>query len=136
MPVRLQRRRTKGWRAPEGAVYVGRGTKWGNPWRIVRHTDGTHGVINDALETWQTTTTETEARALATAEFRRWIETPNHQIAVRHACEHALIRQNIGELRGRPLMCWCPTPEPGEPDHCHAAVLLELANQPAPEGTP
>ena len=30
-PKRIQRRRTKGWRMPEGAVYVGRGSKWGNP---------------------------------------------------------------------------------------------------------
>ena len=33
-PQRIQRRRTKGWRMPEGAVYVGRGTKWGNPIRV------------------------------------------------------------------------------------------------------
>jgi hypothetical protein len=32
-PKRIQRQRTKGWRMPEGAVYVGRPTKWGNPWR-------------------------------------------------------------------------------------------------------
>jgi len=31
MPQRLQRRRTKGWRMPPGAVYVGRPTEWGNP---------------------------------------------------------------------------------------------------------
>lgn len=31
MPKRIQRRRTKGWRMPEDAVYVGRGSKWGNP---------------------------------------------------------------------------------------------------------
>lgn len=31
MPQRIQRKRTKGWRMPEGAVYVGRPTKWGNP---------------------------------------------------------------------------------------------------------
>lgn len=30
-PIRIQRKRTKGWRMPEGAVYVGRPTKWGNP---------------------------------------------------------------------------------------------------------
>ncbi len=30
-PRRIQRKRTKGWRMPEGAVYVGRGSKWGNP---------------------------------------------------------------------------------------------------------
>ena len=29
-PRRIQRKRMKGWRMPEGAVYVGRPTKWGN----------------------------------------------------------------------------------------------------------
>lgn len=29
-PKRIQRKRTKGWRMPPGAVYVGRPTKWGN----------------------------------------------------------------------------------------------------------
>ena len=31
MPVRIQRKRSKGWRMPAGAVYVGRPGKWGNP---------------------------------------------------------------------------------------------------------
>jgi len=34
MPRRIQRRRTKGWRMPEGAVYVGRGSQWGNPFPV------------------------------------------------------------------------------------------------------
>lgn len=34
MPFRIQRKRTKGWRMPAGAVYVGRGSKWGNPYKI------------------------------------------------------------------------------------------------------
>lgn len=34
MPKRIQRKRSKGWRMPAGAVYVGRGTKWGNPFTI------------------------------------------------------------------------------------------------------
>lgn len=33
-PQRIQRKRTKGWRMPENAVYVGRPTKWGNPWKV------------------------------------------------------------------------------------------------------
>ena len=33
-PVRIQRKRTKGWRMPEGAVYVGRPSPWGNPWSV------------------------------------------------------------------------------------------------------
>jgi hypothetical protein len=31
MPKRIQRKRIKGWRMPENAVYVGRPTRWGNP---------------------------------------------------------------------------------------------------------
>ncbi len=30
-PIRVQRRRTKGWHMPPNTVYVGRGSKWGNP---------------------------------------------------------------------------------------------------------
>lgn len=37
VPKRIQRRRTKGWRMPAGAVYVGRPTKWGNPYPAVEH---------------------------------------------------------------------------------------------------
>ena len=33
-PKRIQRKRTKGWRMPEGAIYVGRGSRWGNPYRV------------------------------------------------------------------------------------------------------
>lgn len=32
-PLRQQRRRTKGWRKPEGAVCVTRPGRWGNPYR-------------------------------------------------------------------------------------------------------
>jgi hypothetical protein len=30
-PIRIQRKRTKGWRMPPNTVYVGRPTRWGNP---------------------------------------------------------------------------------------------------------
>ena len=36
-PVRVQRRRSAGWRMPAGAVYVGRPTRWGNPWPVGEH---------------------------------------------------------------------------------------------------
>jgi len=32
------------------------------------------------------------------------------------------------DLAGHPLACWCPLPEPGTPDWCHAAVLIRRAN--------
>lgn len=31
-PKRIQRKRTKGWKMPPNTVYVGRPTKWGNPY--------------------------------------------------------------------------------------------------------
>lgn len=51
MPQRLQMRRTRGWRKPPDAIYVGRPTKWGNPFRV------------DEL-----------GRAEAVRRFRAWIE--------------------------------------------------------------
>ena len=32
--MRIQRKRTKGWQMPKNTVYVGRPTKWGNPFII------------------------------------------------------------------------------------------------------
>jgi Domain of unknown function (DUF4326) len=42
MPKRIQRRRTAGWRMPEGAVYVGRPTRWGNPFT---YRDRSRGLV-------------------------------------------------------------------------------------------
>ena len=36
MAKRIQLKRTKGWKMPEGAIYVGRGSKWGNPFKLER----------------------------------------------------------------------------------------------------
>ena len=35
MPKGIQRKRTKGWKMPSGAVYVGRPSKWGNPFSVI-----------------------------------------------------------------------------------------------------
>jgi hypothetical protein len=33
-PKRIQRKRSKGWKMPPNTVYVGRPTKWGNPYSV------------------------------------------------------------------------------------------------------
>ena len=103
MPCRIQRSRAKGWRKPLGAVYVGRGSKWGNPYG-------------------------TDARCLVT------VETAAEAVRLYRAyvTEHADEMPPLSMLRGKTLMCWCALPKPGEPDVCHAAVLLELANEATP----
>jgi hypothetical protein len=39
VPRRIQRKRTRGWRMPANMVYVGRPSRWGNPYKVGR--DGT-----------------------------------------------------------------------------------------------
>ena len=34
---RIQRRRSRGWRMPPDAIYVGRPTRWGNPFAVSEH---------------------------------------------------------------------------------------------------
>lgn len=106
-PKRIQRKRTKGWRMPEGAVYVGRPTKWGNPWKV--------GVQDGTVNGKPATVLWTAVGAVAA--YRTWL---NREIEAG--------RLDVAELRGKDLACWCPL------DHaCHADVLLEIANEEPPK---
>lgn len=118
-PSRIQRRRTAGWRAPDGAVYVGRGSKWGNPNRIVFDpaTDGWHLHYDNGgnIGVWPTATA---ARGAAVTMYRWHLEAHPELVAAARR-----------ELAGRNLMCWCPDGDP-----CHADELLRLANTTPLEG--
>ncbi|MFI6639977.1 DUF4326 domain-containing protein [Streptomyces sp. NPDC050504] len=132
-PTRIQRRRTKGWTAPEGAVYVGRPTRWANPftvrpvstgWQLIDLGDRSRS-LREAPQIFAPTD-RLYARLMATRLFE-----------LHHTTELGIYRYNAAalatlraDLAGRDLMCWCPLPGDGEPDHCHAAVLLALANEP------
>jgi hypothetical protein len=111
-PRRVQLRRTHGWRMPANTVKVDRTTRFGNPFSI-----------------------EVYGRERAVALHRAWItgELGNPPIASKQLRELAARRTEVisalSSLRGKNLACWCPLPEPGEPDTCHAALLLELANR-------
>jgi len=98
-PIRVQLKRTKGWRMPENTVKVDRTTKWGNPFLV--------GASRTATPQW------------AVAAFRRCMDKENGEwwlldFDPSHGFE---------DLRGKNLACWCPIGSP-----CHADVLLELAN--------
>jgi Domain of unknown function (DUF4326) len=48
--------------------------------------------------------------------------------------EHVASRPGVAagiarDLAGKDLACWCPLPAEGQPDLCHAAALLVIANQ-------
>lgn len=107
---RIQRQRTKGWRIPEGAIYVGRPTVFGNPF---------HGPAERRRDRPSTVLRRIEA-------YRDWITRPKNSPWFGTNAEAARRRllDALPRLRGHDLACWCPLSAP-----CHADVLLELANR-------
>lgn len=106
---RIQRKRTKGWKAPAGAVYVGRGSVYGNPfpWK-----DCPKDLRQGSNERW--------AKAASVLFFEEWLDgkrdAPNGEKP--DALLAALPRLNDAEY----VMCWC-----GEDEPCHGDVLIERA---------
>jgi len=96
-PKRVRRRR--GVALPPGGRYVGRPTRWGNPyvWRPGELRSGRVQVRDRA-----------EAIARYEADLR---------------ADPARVADVRAVLRGVDLACWCPLDEP-----CHADVLLRVAN--------
>ena len=105
-PHRVQRQRTKGWHMPPNTVYVGRGSIWGNPFRV----GASRGDRLPPLTAEQ-----------AVRLFRRWLTSPVSQPI--WSVDRAVILNNLHQLRGHNLACWCPLDQP-----CHADVLADLAN--------
>ena len=101
-PRRIQRKRTKGWKLPEGAVVVDRTTRWGNPWSM----------------------DQGYTRHQCVTRFKTYLIVRRNPPAgwadlVGYPSDEEIRR----ELVGRDLVCWCA------PDaECHADVLLSLAN--------
>lgn len=112
-PKRIQLSRAKGWRMPAGAVKVDRSTKWGNPFTVAQCREAGYRGSDEQLA------------ARCVEAFRVWLGPMwrcNWDGAESEAARGKIL-DNIHELRGRDLACWCP---PGLP--CHADVLLEIAN--------
>lgn len=116
-PLRLQLRRTPGWRMPANSVSCARPSLLGNPWPASRF-----------------------GQAQAVAMHEIWLREPNAQAlgyagalaGLLDALRDAVLEE-IPKLRGKNLACWCPLPAPGQRDCCHAATLLRLANaEPSP----
>lgn len=127
-PVRVQLSRAKGWRMPANTVKVDRSNRvFGNPYKVC-DTGGRDpkcrwevffclngGLAGPAVSWWPS---KRRAQEAAVMHFAARITGPHGD----------LLRSKLGELRGKNLACWCAPPAPGKPDHCHAAVLLEIAN--------
>ncbi|MEU9752208.1 DUF4326 domain-containing protein [Streptomyces althioticus] len=133
VPRRVQRTRTPGQRGmPPGARYVGRGTRWGNPFRVIPHRKG-------GGKLWQVIDTGDRSSVLRDRPLLVRSPAEGRATATRLFAQHtspgglyAYTDDDLAELRktlaGVDLACWCPLPSTGQPDWCHAAHLLTLAN--------
>ncbi len=135
-PLRIQRKRIKGWRMPAGAIYAGRPSKWNNAWRVEKVWWSTRKfpwAVRAGNRLWECAT-KMEAHALSAEMFRDWLLGD-------HACVAAAqIKLDILQLRGKDLACWCqlcPAHQDGKPFDvtcpdcapCHVDVLGDLANR-------
>lgn len=114
---RIQLRRTKGWRKPEGAIVVSRPTRWGNPndWRRDQPAYGPKWLADGELND--------DPRRYSDDERRQW-SVDHYRTGIEQGWTGYPTLDEIREhLAGHDLACWCP---PGSP--CHADVLLRLAN--------
>jgi len=98
VPKRIQRRRTKGWRLPAGAVVVSRPSLWGNPWSA-------RELTWIAPERRREVAGEYAAIVLRGRDLACW-------------CPLCDVHRD-----GLPLGVSCADCAP-----CHASVLLELSN--------
>lgn len=117
-PVRVQLSRAKGWKMPPNTVKVDRSTRWGNPY-----------VVGEAVDLKQVRRwgwhLSPAGKMIICESVEESVRRFTHCLAMDQAF-HPFVRET---LRGKNLACWCKLPRPGEPDVCHAAVLLELANK-------
>ena len=138
VPIRIQRKRTKGWKMPPNTVSVTRPGKWGNPFDF-RSSDCCWLALSYGCRGDSKGRQEASVRA-----FREWVEPPpkgqklvrtergvrmgddekSFQIGPRFIVgPPPTIGQIRAELAGKNLACFCAPDAP-----CHADVLLEIAN--------
>lgn len=115
---------------PPGAVYVGRPSKWGNPWRIVveRHRGQTWHHVRHATEDRRIGSFVVPEYARRTATRQFYSDLINDRLPY-------TVNDVERELAGHHLACWCPPAallRGGGRDwlglQCHGDVLLEIAN--------
>lgn len=105
---------------PEGAIYVGRPSKWGNPIDLSDVAAQLPSLDDRGVATLVVRDFEVLARR-GQLSFPNWRYLGGKRGPV--AWTYPSVAEIRAELRGHDLACWCPLDEP-----CHADVLLQLAN--------
>ena len=94
---------------PLGAIYVGRGSRWGNPFIV-----GQHGTRAECVELFRKLVVD----GLLCISIDRKTAMVQKELLYQ-------VTYDLEELRGHDLACWCPLDD----KPCHADVYLEIANR-------
>ncbi len=115
-PIRIQRRRTKGWKMPENTIYVGRPTVYGNPFKV----DETYKIlITEDIIAWGQALSFVKGDPILIKDNQHAVEMYEKYLRGNPMPEYLL-----KEIRGKNLACFCALDKP-----CHADILLKLANE-------
>lgn len=118
-PKRIQRKRKRGYKMPD-CVYVGRGSRWGNPFKL---------IYNEIYYHWNGEWFHYHYGKYATVEdvvklFRDLLNDLNsHEVEPEIRERFKWMRDHIRDLQGQTIACWCK-----KECACHGDALLELAN--------
>lgn len=117
--IRVQRKRTKGFKLPPNTICVNRGTKWGNPFRLTP--DGwieCYSMNRNILNPWILWSASGGFDTHDVVDlYEKWL---SGELRVGYLQKVP----DVKELKGKNLACFCPLDKP-----CHAETLLKLANQ-------
>lgn len=111
-PVRVQRKRSKGWKMSDNTVSVTRPGEFGNPFTL--------GEAREYHEMFGQPDNGETPEQTAVRWYREWLNGEPVDLDARPPSH-----ERIALLRGKNLACFCALDQP-----CHADVLLELANTP------
>jgi hypothetical protein len=115
-PVRIQRKRTKGWRMPENTISVTRPGKWGNPFKLgdnLKEIDKL--LLLKADLNLQEITAGIVTRDVSIKLYNSWLSNTDEGVKVQSAAHQ--------ELKGKNLACFCSIN-----DLCHGDILIKIAN--------
>lgn len=106
-PIRIQRKRSKGWKMPSNTIYVGRPNIFGNPFKVginIKRSFTSRGVVDVKFEI--------DNIGICLEYYKNWLEANSYDVIARE------------RLKGKNVACWCPLDKP-----CHADILLKIANE-------
>jgi hypothetical protein len=117
-PIRIQRKRVKGYRMPPNTVSVCRPGIFGNP--FPSDISGPEDAV-DRFKRWAVG----NMSALEMSQSSRADRWSGGNQSISLVTVRSWLRDELPKLRGKNLACFCALDAP-----CHADVLLELANAP------